>query len=269
MQTEEKIKQETPAIKQLDFKSLHFAWFVGQFIVLTNGFIFFLSKALFHPFSFLYRVAYVGIVSSYCIVIYNSYKPFNNNQPFYFRRMLLDENVQYFIIAVYFLFTRRIAFTLLPFVIYSVFHVNDFGKNNIIPCLPASVQTKLPLISIVKNMNTDKLYEQLMPIVSKIEIYIIMTRLVLGLFVLRSSLFSILLYGQFLHMRYYMSPYTREVLTQLGQRIDQLLTPPTAHPNLPPTIIHAYTKVKQVIFRTKGSNPNPTTTTTTTTKKKQ
>ncbi|KAI9481259.1 MAG: hypothetical protein EXX96DRAFT_566031 [Benjaminiella poitrasii] len=241
-------------VKKLDFKNLHFIWFVGQFLVFVNGIIFFLSMALFHSLGLFYRVAYLGVLISYGIVLYNSYKPFNSQQ-LYFKKMLMDENTQYFLIALYFLFTRRIAITLLPFVMYSTFHVNDFGKNNLIPCLPASAQTKWPLISTVKKMDTGKLYEQLMPIVSKIEIYGIMTRLILGLFVFRSSLFSVILYAQFLHMRYYMSPYTRQILTDLGLKFDQFLTPPTAHPKVPSAVINVYAKAKEIIFKSKASNP--------------
>lgn len=62
---------------------------------------------------------------------------------------------------------------------------------------------------------------------------------------LRSSILSILVYAQFLRMRYYMSSDTRQFLTHVGTKIDSLLTPPTAHPKIPPAVIKAYATAKE------------------------
>lgn len=83
-----------------------------------------------------------------------------------------------------------------------------------------------------------------MDIVSKIEVCGVMTRLVLGLFVFKSSVFSILLYTNFLRLRYYMSPHTRQFINMLGAKADHLLT---THPKVPPAVLKHYTSFKSTL----------------------
>ncbi|KAG2195162.1 hypothetical protein INT46_011140 [Mucor plumbeus] len=239
--------------KAFDFKSLHFGWFVGHALVVLNTVIFAISNLLLYPLGFFYRVAYIGVIASYGIVLWNSYKPLTNNES-YFKRMLLDENTQYLIVATFFLFSRRIAVTLIPFFVYSVFHVLEFVNSDLIPNV-APHQTKIQ--SSIKDF-VSKYYDTAMVLVAKIEVCGVMTRLVLGLFVFRSSILSILVYAQFLRMRYFMSEHTREFLTELGTKVDKALTPPTAHPKIPPAVINAYATAKEKL--TMGSKPTPATT---------
>ncbi|OAC98332.1 hypothetical protein MUCCIDRAFT_150103, partial [Mucor lusitanicus CBS 277.49] len=234
-------------------QSLQFGWFVGHALVVLNTLIFAISNLVFHPLGFFYRLAYLGVIASYGIVLWNAYKPLTNKEP-YFKLMLLDENCQYLIIGVFFLFSRRIAVTLIPFFIYSVFHVLDFVDTHLIPQL-APHQTKIQ--SHIQDI-VNKHYDTAMMLVAKIEVCGVMTRLVLGLFVFRSSILSILVYGQFLRMRYFMSENTRKFLKELGTKIDKALTPPTAHPKIPPAVINAYATAKEKL--TMGSKPAPATT---------
>lgn len=64
-------------------------------------------------------------------------------------------------------------------------------------------------------------------------------------------------------MRYYMSTDTRDFLTDIGTKIDRLLTPPTAHAKIPPAVINAYATAKE-----KFASKNIVVPTATTTKKK-
>ncbi|KAI9247769.1 hypothetical protein EDC94DRAFT_625616 [Helicostylum pulchrum] len=237
---EKKVEQEQNTAEKINFKDLQFGWFVGHGLVVLNATIFFLSRLLFFPLGFFYRASYVGIIISYSIVLFNSYKPLATNQSF-FKRVLLDENTQYLIVAVYFFLTKRIAITLLPFYIYSVFHVMEYTEKHLIPTF-APTQTKIQQ-SINNLMNT--YHSKAMEYAAKIEICGVMTRLVLGLFVFKSTILSILIYAQFLRMRYYMSTDSREFLTELGSKVDRFLTPPTAHPNVPPAVLKAYATVKE------------------------
>ncbi|CEP12618.1 hypothetical protein [Parasitella parasitica] len=253
----DKVQSQNPGLKDeekaFDFKSLHFGWFVGHALaVLCCGF-FVISNLFFHPLGFFYRAAYLGIVASYGIVLWNSYKPLTNNE-FDYKRVLLDENTQYLIVAVFFLFSTRIAVTLIPFFIYSVFHVLEFVNTDLIPNL-APHQTKMQ--STINDIIT-KYHDKSMALVAKIEVCGVMARLVLGLFVFQSSVLSVLVYTQFLRMRYYMSGYTREFLNELGTKTDRALTPPTAHPKIPPAVINAYATLKEKLNL--GAQPIPATT---------
>ncbi|KAI8646760.1 hypothetical protein BD408DRAFT_409688 [Parasitella parasitica] len=244
------LKDET---KAFDFKSLHFGWFVGHALAVSSSSIFAVSNLFFHPLGFFYRAAYIGIVASYGIVLWNSYKPLTNNE-IDCKRVLLDENTQYLIVAVFFLFSTRIAVTLVPFFIYSVFHVLEFVNADLIPNL-APHQAKLQ--STINDIAA-KHHDTSMALAAKVEVCGVMTRLVLGLFVFQSSILSVLVYTQFLRMRYFMSGYTREFLTQLGTKADKALTPPTAHPKIPPAVINAYATIKEKLDL--GSQPVPATT---------
>ncbi|CAO3693022.1 unnamed protein product [Rhizopus stolonifer] len=222
-----------------NFKTLHFGWFVGHAVIVLNSLLFYLSCALFHPISFFYRFAYLSAIVTYGIVLYNSYKPFSQGIPF--KRMILDENTQYAIIAVYFLISKRKMVTLLPFLVYSVFHVSDHLESQLIPALmPHQTQLKSKLKEI-----RAKYYERAMVLTSQYEVCGILLPFVLGLLVFRTSMTCLLVYVHFLRMRYYMSEYTRDYINSLYFKVDQLLTPPTAHPKIPPAVIKAYSTVKE------------------------
>ncbi|KAG1052440.1 hypothetical protein G6F43_005424 [Rhizopus delemar] len=173
-----------------------------------------------------------------CIILYNSYKPFHQGIPL--KRMILDENAQYLIIAAYFLLSKRKIVTLLPFLVYSFFHVSDYLTSQLIPaCMPQ--QTKLE--STLKEIKS-KYYEKAMILTCQYEICGILLPFVLGLFVFRTSVTCLLVYVHFLRMRYYMSSYTRDYLNSLFIQADTLLTPPTAHPKIPPAVIKTYSTLK-------------------------
>jgi hypothetical protein len=68
---------------------------------------------------------------------------------------------------------------LIPFFVYSVFHVLEFVNSDLIPNV-APHQTKIQ--SSIKDF-ISKYYDTAMVLVAKIEVCGVMTRLVLGLFV--------------------------------------------------------------------------------------
>ncbi|CEI92931.1 hypothetical protein RMCBS344292_07176 [Rhizopus microsporus] len=155
------------------FKSLHFAWFVGHGLIILSCLI----SILLYPFSIFYRFAYISVILTYSIVLYNSYKPLQQGLPI--KRMLLDENTQYFIISVYFLFTKKRLATLPPFIIYSSFHILEYAETELIPTLfPEQTQLQTRI-----NAFRTKYYEQAMDLTSRYEVCGIMGLLLLGFFV--------------------------------------------------------------------------------------
>ncbi|KAI8373131.1 uncharacterized protein BYT42DRAFT_500865, partial [Radiomyces spectabilis] len=186
-------------------------------------------------------------ILSYSIILYHAYKPF-------VKRILLDENFQYCSLAVYFLVSRRVSISLLPFAIYAVFHTADYTRTVLLPAFaPQNTQLQEQLKSV-----TSRFRNQAMDYVSKVEVFGVFARLLLGLFVLRSTVFSILFYLHFLRMRYYMSPQMRKTLTGIYTRVDAFLLPPTAHSKVPPAVSKAYSTVKSILCQSKP-NPSPST----------
>jgi hypothetical protein len=71
--------------------------------------------------------------------------------------------------------------------------------------------------------------------------FIINQNLILFCYSFRSSLFAIVLYGFFLHLRYYMSPFTRNIIHDVAMKIDGFVT---TNPKVPPVALQYYTKLK-------------------------
>ncbi len=60
-----------------------------------------------------YTATYLGAILSYCVVVYKSFGVPQLNKP-YIQRALMDENVQYLFLAVYWFMSKPIFITILP-----------------------------------------------------------------------------------------------------------------------------------------------------------
>ncbi|KAI8342512.1 hypothetical protein BC941DRAFT_413021 [Chlamydoabsidia padenii] len=238
-------------------QSLQFPWFVGHVLTLLGSLFYILS---FFSNAKAYKIAYLGALVSYGVVIYKTHG-FPKFNATYAQRLVTDENVQYFFLATYNFFSDPIEVTLIPFVTFSVFHTLGYVRTNIIPTVfpapPAPRQTSgssstpAPITWQAKTQQkiktwTDKNYSIAMKFVAKTEVTIIMPRLILGLFRLR--LVPVVLYAQFLRFRYHLSTYTRQEFGDLRVTLDRLLLPPTASPHIPPVVSRLYTTAKDMIF---------------------
>ncbi|KAL0091335.1 hypothetical protein J3Q64DRAFT_1709490 [Phycomyces blakesleeanus] len=229
---------------KLDIMNLHFVWFVGHATLLFSTAIYLFSFLLFHPSWIAYRFSLLSAIVSYSIVLFNSHKPTHSGDPF-FKSLLLDENTQYWGLAVYLLFTRRVSISLLPFALYSVFHVLQYARTNLLPVLAPH---KPELQDQIKTLTTTH-YSQAMHLIAQLEVFGVMGRLILGLLTFRVSLFAVIFYGHFLRMRYFMSTYTRSVIQEAAVQVDKQLVPPTAHPKVPPQVTKAYLTAKNMVIK--------------------
>lgn len=126
------------------------------------------------------------------------------------RKLVMDENAQYFILALYWFMSNPISgknnkkknyaqpslkaysfiVTLLPFFTFSAFHALGYVRNNIIPnVFPTAARTNgdAPATWQAKAQQgiktwTDKYYSTAMRFVAHSEVTIIAPRLILGLF---------------------------------------------------------------------------------------
>ncbi|KAI8144460.1 hypothetical protein BJV82DRAFT_68836 [Fennellomyces sp. T-0311] len=235
-------------------QTLQFAWFAGHVLTLIGSALYFLSVVMFRASSKPYTVAYFGALLSYGVVVYKTHgKPEFNAQ--YAQRLVMDENVQYLLLAMYWFFTSPISVTLVPFATFSTFHALGYVRSNIIPTvLPAPASTassssgSRPATWQAKTQQqikswTDKNYDKAMRFVAQIEVIGIMGRLVLGLF--RLQIMSIFLYAQFLRFRYHLSSYTRQAFTKLRIALDNV----AQDPRVPPVVARAYMSAKDMIIR--------------------
>ncbi|KAI8386854.1 hypothetical protein BD560DRAFT_383000 [Blakeslea trispora] len=237
-------------------KTLQFAWFFGHVFTLFGTLTYALSVLLFRSNTFFYRLAYLGALVSYGVVIYKSHgKPRPNAE--YAQKLVLDENAQYLALALFWFFSSPITVTLIPFFTFSTFHALGYIRTNIIPNLfprPAASSNNgdAPLSWQAQTQQqikvlTDRYYGAAMRFVAQSEVTIIALRLVLGL--LRLNIAPLLAFSQFLRFRYHLSTYTRQTFTELRVKLDALLLPPSADPRIPPVATKAYVTLKGLISR--------------------
>ncbi|EIE91502.1 hypothetical protein RO3G_16213 [Rhizopus delemar RA 99-880] len=202
----------------------------------------------------LVKVTYFGAMLSYGVVLYKSHG-IPQASSAYMRKLVMDENAQYFLLAVYWFISNPIAVTLLslvtliPFFTFSTFHALGYVRTNIIPNIfPAATSNNGTTVTWQAKTQqkikawTDKYYSVAMRFVAHSEVTVIAVRLLLGVF--RLQLVPIFLFAQFLRFRYHLSSYTRQTFTELRVRFDSLLLPPTADPRIPPVISNAYNVAK-------------------------
>ncbi|CAO0795357.1 unnamed protein product [Mucor circinelloides] len=236
-------------------KTLQFAWFSGHVLTLLGTVLYAITVALFRANTYFYKLAYFGALLSYGVVIYKSHgKPQPNAN--YARKLVMDENAQYLLLALFWFFSAPITVTLIPFFTFSAFHALGYVRTNIIPYVfprpaaPAGGNETAPAswqASVQEKIKswTDKYYGAAMRFVAQSEVTVIAVRLILGLF--RLNIVPIILFAQFLRFRYHLSTYTRQTFTELRVKLDALLLPPSADPRIPAVVTKAYTMAKGVI----------------------
>lgn len=197
-----------------------------------------------------YKVAYLGAIVSYGVVIYKSFGVPRTDRA-YVQRALMDENVQYLAIAIYWCYIKPISITLIPYVTFSLFHLLTFTRTTILPAfIPAS---RAPDgTTQVAGGNASKLiqtwvkdnYDRAMRFVSYAEVAIF-ARVFIGALLLRNSLIAPLLYAHFLRLRFYMSSFTRAAFQHVRSELDGL----TQNPSCPPVVRKGYLTLTDLVSR--------------------
>ncbi|WFD06134.1 Transmembrane nucleoporin [Malassezia vespertilionis] len=197
-----------------------------------------------------YRLAYIGAILSYGVVIYKSIGVPRTDKA-YVQRVLMDENVQYLVIAMYWAYIRPISITLIPYITFSLFHLLTFTRTTILPTIspakknadgtstPAGGQLSKTIQTWVKEN-----YDRAMRFVSYAEVVIFM-RVLIGALVFRNSLLAPLLYAHFLRLRFYMSSFTRAAFQHVRGELDQI----TQSPSCPPPVRKGYLMLTDLVTR--------------------
>ncbi|KDN53173.1 hypothetical protein K437DRAFT_253501 [Tilletiaria anomala UBC 951] len=243
----------------------HLVWAGGHAVLLLAGIRCLLSLLAFWSSSrrlnAYYYIAYIGAIVSYGIVVYKSFGVPQLTKA-YFQRAAMDENVQYFLLSLYWFWHKPIIVTLVPFVVFSLFHVLTFVRTTIIPMAfpstPSSssssgradgtaAQTPPPMPKKVGQVIQTWVkgnYDPAMRFVAYSEVFIFL-RLLGGAMILRNSLISPLLYAHFLRLRFYMSSFTRQAFTHVGDLLDQA----TKDNRCPPAVRRGYLTARDLVSR--------------------
>ncbi|KAH7340990.1 hypothetical protein B0J17DRAFT_653631 [Rhizoctonia solani] len=234
----------------------HYAWACGHLLLLLCT-VLWLPSALRHPFTtpktaYSYRLAYLGGLTSYGIVCFKALGTPAANLAF-LKRAMADENCQYFMLALYWLVTKPISLSLVPYAIFSTFHVLTFVRTTVLPKLappkpPAregdrqakDTPLQKQLHQIVKAQ-----YDPAMNVCAWAEL-VILIRTIVGVFFFWNGFIAPIAFAHFLRLRYYYSMFSRNAIKAADGHIQTYV-------NGTPAAKAGYDKVKEVITRWSGT----------------
>ncbi|KAJ1945805.1 Transmembrane nucleoporin [Linderina pennispora] len=255
-------------------QTAQFYWWIGHVVVLTFGAMYYLKRMLgASSANWYYSSAYMGALLSYTIVIYKTYGPPQLNLAFV-RRLILDENVEYLLLAFYWFTQRAIVVTLLPFVVFSLFHVITYSRSTLIPIffpgVPAELQAARQAngapIALSPAARTSKMLGELSskyysPALREVgvwEVAVVGTWLTLGAITFQTPLLAPIFYAQFLRFRFALSAPTRQAFRRVRTFLDRVLVPPQASANVPHVVTDVYVKGRDILCRMGAMIMDPT-----------
>jgi hypothetical protein len=233
-------------------QTLQFAWFVGHLTLIVSTFRYSLSWLRMNYYSgmakFSYRLTFIAAALTYGIVVYKTWRARQKTgakQTGGAIGYLADENIQYLIMALVWLFMPQYPLAMLPYSIYSVFHVATYTRANLIPTVipPKAISgsgaspnakpqyASHPLSDAIGSF-VKQYYDMSMSIVSSLEILLWIRLLLSALLFQRRSWILIAIYTAFLRARFSQSSHVQNSFAMLEARVDNLVgaqgTPPVA-----------------------------------------
>ncbi|KAI9270395.1 hypothetical protein BDA99DRAFT_501633 [Phascolomyces articulosus] len=203
-------------------KHPQFYWWCGHVCLVFNAILYFTSVLSLHPYTGYYKRAHAGSLISYGIVIWKSVGiPRRFDMEF-----IGNENVQYFAIAFYWYSYQPITVTLVPFFIFSLFHMFAYIPSAIIPAIyPKDGDSTVVQTCRSIKQYTDEHHEMAMQLAAYVEVVGVLGQLLLGVISFQTSILALIVFVHFLRLRYYLSPYTREALHETTVKLDQWILP--------------------------------------------
>jgi len=234
-------------------ETLQFAWFVGHVSLLACIARYSLSYISFNYYSrwarFTYRTAFISAAATYGIVVYKAFRARSRagtKAQSSIISLVADENVQYLAMALVWLFSPQYPLALLPFGVYSIFHVATYTRTNLIPTFqppqqisPATGASPSAKATFKPNATADTIgkfvkeyYDASMGLVAILEILLWFRLLLSAITFAKGSWILISIYTVFLRSRFAQSTFVQAQFKQLEARIDSLVggqsTPPAA-----------------------------------------
>ncbi|ORX50700.1 hypothetical protein BCR36DRAFT_583286 [Piromyces finnis] len=224
--------------------SLKFLWFVGHIIVIYNTIINSTIAKFNSNFSSSYYKALVGVLISNSVIIYKTHG-IPDLASSWFENICRDENFHYLVLGIFLIFIKPLFFLLYPFAFYSAFHVTNFIYSEFLSRNPQSGLA----VKVYNFINKYQTY--VIKKVAQYEIFIAFPMVFIAAIFRQVTLLSVLFYGRFLYMRYYISPVVRNVWDELKRFFDRKVDPDTtrdanAKP-LPKGVKYAYYGVLRIM----------------------
>ncbi|KAF8168315.1 hypothetical protein B0H34DRAFT_685075 [Crassisporium funariophilum] len=232
----------------------HYLWASGHFLLLLSSLRYILAWATLKSVSaWWYKASFTGALISYAIVCQKS---LGNPQPnlAYLRRAMLDENVQYFLLAFFWWSSKPVTITLLPYMIFSLFHALTFTRTTLMtqflkPTAPATAGGAPQPHPLAKKLQVwvKANYDTAMKVVAFAEL-VIFVRVFLGAITFQNSLLSPIIFAHFLRQRYYQSAFTREAIATTSARVEGYVR----KPGNPPVVVQVWDKAQMLVQRWAG-----------------
>ncbi|KAF2014153.1 hypothetical protein BU24DRAFT_433654 [Aaosphaeria arxii CBS 175.79] len=236
-------------------QTLQFAWFGGHVFLLLATLRYSLSYITFNSASrwatFSYRLAFLSATVTYGIVVYKAFRARARagKQSGVFA-LATDENVQYLIMALVWLFSRKIPLAVLPFAVYSVFHVATYVRSNLLPTLQAPPAGAAPGTKPPPSATADTIgkfvkeyYDGSMTLVAILEIALWFRVFGSALLFQKGSWILLVIYTVFFRARFAQSGFVQGAITQLTARVDAQL----ANQSTPPAARQGWATFKNVV----------------------
>jgi len=236
-------------------QTLQFAWFVGHVTLLFSALRYGLSYIFLNYYSrmarFSYRLAFLSAGVTYGIVVYKGFRARQKQGKSTGAIALLgDENVQYLLMAIVWLFSRQIPLAILPFTVYSLFHVLTYTRANILPTItppaagasPAGKPKASGLSDTIGKFVKDY-YDQSMTIVAALEIALWFRILISAIMFQKGSWILIIIYTAFFRARHAQSSFVQGAVNNMTARADANF----ANQSTNPTVRQGWETVKGVV----------------------
>ncbi|KDR84778.1 hypothetical protein GALMADRAFT_233127 [Galerina marginata CBS 339.88] len=232
----------------------HYLWASGHFLLLLSSLRYFLAWVTFKSVSvWWYKASFTGALISYAIVCQKSLGVPQPNLA-YFRRALLDENIQYFLLAFFWWTSKPVPITLLPYMIFSLFHALTFTRTTLMPQLlqtgpPATAGGPPQPHPLAKKLQAwvKANYDTAMKVVAYTEL-VIFARVFFGAFLFQNSIMAPIIFAHFLRQRYFQSAFTREAITATSNKIEAYVR----KPGNPPVVVNVWEKGQMLVQRWVG-----------------
>ncbi|KAG9314641.1 P-loop containing nucleoside triphosphate hydrolase protein [Chiua virens] len=237
----------------------HYLWAGGHFLLLVAALRYFIACVTFTTVSaWWYKASFLGALLSYAIVCYKSLGTLRPNMAF-LKKAATDENVQYFVLAFFWWSSKPVAFALMPYFVFSLFHALTFTRTTLMaqylppgpPANPGGPPQPHPLAKRLQ-LWVKSNYDSAMRVVAFAEL-VIFLRVAVGAVLLRNSLVAPVIYAHFLRQRYYQSAFTREAVTYADGRITATL----GNPAMPPVVGSVWGKARDVTIKWAGNAIEP------------
>lgn len=231
-------------------QTLQFAWFIGHLTLILSVIRYSLSWIRMNYYTrmaqFSYRLAFMAAALTYGIVVYKTLRARSKAgmklSPQVAITLIGDENVQYLLMALIWLFSPQYPIAMLPYCVYSVFHFATYTRSTVIPTVVPPTQgatspggkpqyNSHPLADAIGNF-VKEYYDASMSVVSGLEIALWARLLLSAILFQRRSWILLAIYSTFLRARFGQSAHVQGSFARLEARIDNLVgaqgTPPAA-----------------------------------------